>query len=636
MLPEPSNEQQLICDALSDGHNVIVNAVAGAGKTTTVLLSMKNHDKPSLLLTYNRLLKESTRVDAIKNCINNLEVHSYNSFGVAYINDSCCTDAGFLDDYEIDNVPQYSRIYIDEIQDCTYMYYTLIKKLLDTQDNPQLCVLGDCRQTIFAFKGANSKYLTLADKIFKSDRQWDRLTLKTSYRLTVPMAECMNECVLHENKFESIKPGPPVSIRIMRPENVHKVVRQLLSQPGVNPSDIFILSYSTKASYIMTSIENSLKDIPRIVLNDDAGVIDETVTNGKLVISSFHKVKGLGRPKVIVLGFDEGYYYSDRTADMTKCSNPLYVGLSRSTNELILIHDIRNESFSWFIPNDKLIVIGQKIPKPFKKTPGNYNISVRDFIKFIDPVYERKIRKLITYETISNGVKFNIPTTVPGITHQDITLVEEVAEITGIAIPAYAQYKLHGVMQIYASLVSQDKYGADTFFQPIQHYTTSDKLLKLAMYYWTMRSKYKYRKEQLANYNWLPQEDLDVITDRLINIIDDPSAVFECEGAIQLDEFGMSAKLVGFADCISNKDIIEIKCTSELSFEHQLQLVVYACIFNRNGTVRNLKLVNALTGEVQTVVCSDYHKLMKLLTKNKQRIDEINIDDEAFIEMHND
>lgn len=634
MLPVPSEEQQEICNSLSNGNNVIVNAVAGAGKTTTVLLSMSSVKGPCLLLTYNKLLKENTRKEAEENSIYNLEVHSYNSFGVAYISDKCCTDAGFLDDYEITGVPQYERIYIDEIQDCTYMYYKLIKKLLSTQNNPQIIALGDPRQTIFGFKGANSKYLTLADQIFESTRPWVRLTLRTSYRLTIPMADCMNECVLKENRFESIKPGPPVQLRIMNLSQVRTVVDQLLSQPGVTRNDIFILNYSTKPSPTMIKLENSLKGIPRIVLNDDAGAVDERVTNGKLVISSFHKVKGLGRSKVIVLGFDTGYHYSDRTADTTKCSNPMYVGLSRSTNELILIHAVYQESFSWFMPNDKLLVIGEKKPTNFKQKNNTYLIGVRDFIKFIKPEYEREIRKLITYTTTGTDVIYYISSIVDGKKHGEITLMEEVAEITGIAIPAHAQYKLHHVMQIYADLINE---GLQ--FMPIEHYTTANKLLKLAMYYWTWRNKYIYRKEQLIDYNWISQEDLESISDRLINIINDPTVVFECEGAANLHDFGMQAELRGFADCMSTTGIFEIKCTKELTFEHRLQLMVYAWLFDYNAIknnteTRKYKLINALSGEVQTVSCSDFPKLMELLTKNKLRVGNDELTDEAFIDLH--
>lgn len=645
MLPVPSEEQQEICNSLSNGNNVIVNAVAGAGKTTTVLLSMSSTEGPCLLLTYNKLLKENTRKEAEENSINNLEVHSYNSFGVAYISDECCTDAGFLDDYEITGVPQYERIYIDEIQDCTYMYYTLIKKLLSTQNNPQIIALGDPRQTIFGFKGANSKYLTLADQIFESTRPWVRLTLRTSYRLTIPMADCMNECVLKENRFESIKPGPPVKVMIMHPKKVHTVVHQLLSQPGVTPGDIFILSYSTKPSKkrndrtelkVLEKIENNLGDIPRIVLNDDTGQIDERVTNGKLIISSFHKVKGLGRPKVIVLDFDTAYYINDRNADRTKCPNPMYVGITRSTNELILIHANYKDSFSWFLPNDKLLLTGNMLEKKLTNSnnPENHVLSVREFIKFLDPSCEREIRKLITYTTTETDETYNISSIVDGKNHEDITLMEEVAEITGIAIPSYTQYKMHKVMQIYADLTNEDME-----FKPIECYTSSENLLKLSMYYWTWRNNYKYRKDQMEKYTWLSQEDLEKISDRLINLIGNDKIVFELNATRTLNEFDMIASLSGSVDCIDDETIYEIKCTKELTFEHQLQLLVYGWLFDYNAIknnteTRKYKLINALSGEMQIITCSDFKLLMQLLVKNKQRMDEQQISDEDFIKLH--
>lgn len=638
MLPIPSDEQQLICDALASGKNVIVNAVAGAGKTTTVLLSMlTDSERPSLLLTYNMELKNTTRDATLEHEIFNLEVHSYNSFGVKYISDDCKTDSGFLTDYEVKSLPQYEKIYIDEIQDCTHMYYELIIKILDTQHDVQLCVLGDYKQTIFAFKGADSRYLTLADKIFKTNREWVHLDLETSYRLTRPMANVMNKSVLHEDKFKAVKDGPPVKMYIMHPNSVYTIVRKLLNEPGVTPGDIFILNYSTKSTTKrMIALENGLENIPRIVLNDDSGRIDGKVIAGKLVISSFHRVKGLGRSKVIVMGFDAGYHFSDRAAVKDLCSNPMYVGLTRATNELILIHAIYNESFAWLRPCEDLEIIGVKAPKLFNSNKNDHTIGVREFIKFIDPKYEKEMRKLITCETIVEPeIVYDIPHTVDGRKLDNgFTLTEEVAEITGIAIPSYVQYKLHKTMQIYADLLADDY-----MFGPIEKYTTANNLLRLSVYYWTMRNKYTYRKEQLLAHDWISQETLDLIADRLVNLLGDDDVVFERFGFASLDEFGLSSQLHGFADCITNDSIYEIKCTNDLSFDHQLQVLMYAWLFNREN-IRNgvpgmtYKLINALSGEVQEIKCSDFPKLMGLLTKNKIRIDEAGIDDETFIKTH--
>ena len=70
-LPEPSLEQSEIIKAIRK-YNVLVDSVAGAGKTTTVCLIGKNQpSKKILLLTYNKRLKHETHVRVKKNSITN-------------------------------------------------------------------------------------------------------------------------------------------------------------------------------------------------------------------------------------------------------------------------------------------------------------------------------------------------------------------------------------------------------------------------------------------------------------------------------------------------------------------------------------------------------------------------------------
>ena len=60
-LPIISNEQNNIINLLKDNKNIIVDSVAGSGKTTTNLYIAKSFPKLNiLLLTYNAKLKIET------------------------------------------------------------------------------------------------------------------------------------------------------------------------------------------------------------------------------------------------------------------------------------------------------------------------------------------------------------------------------------------------------------------------------------------------------------------------------------------------------------------------------------------------------------------------------------------------
>ncbi len=69
VLPSASSEQAQVIDSVLAGKHVIVNSVAGSGKTTTVLLLAKQKERELrasktkiLLLTYNARLKTETRL----------------------------------------------------------------------------------------------------------------------------------------------------------------------------------------------------------------------------------------------------------------------------------------------------------------------------------------------------------------------------------------------------------------------------------------------------------------------------------------------------------------------------------------------------------------------------------------------
>ena len=60
---------------------------------------------------------------------------------------------------------------------------------------------------------------------------------------------------------------------------------------------------------------------------------------------------------VIVFGFDESYFkfYADETDPTDKITNPMLVGITRASSELILIHDHNEKSLPFIkISVDKL------------------------------------------------------------------------------------------------------------------------------------------------------------------------------------------------------------------------------------------------------------------------------------------
>lgn len=112
-----SDEQEKIINTTS---NIKIDAVAGSGKTTTILyMSMKYPTKNVMQITYNNLLKREVRKKAAKLCVENIQIHTYHSLAVKFYDPSAYTD----EDKEYvqihnNNIKKYVQKY-----DYEYKYY---------------------------------------------------------------------------------------------------------------------------------------------------------------------------------------------------------------------------------------------------------------------------------------------------------------------------------------------------------------------------------------------------------------------------------------------------------------------------------------------------------------------------------
>ena len=213
-LPNASAEQLTILE-LFKSNNIVVDSVAGSGKTTTILhIAKHNPDKKILLLTYNKRLKSETRQKVMGLGLDNIiEVHSYHSFGFKYYDDDCCTDAGIITVLEMNLYPKFNKVYqynsiiLDEAQDMTPTYFDFFLKIVRDNRIPiKLCILGDRWQSIFDFNNADNRFIKFATNVFKiNNLPWKETKLSISFRLTDRIGNFINQCVLKQDRIQTIK-----------------------------------------------------------------------------------------------------------------------------------------------------------------------------------------------------------------------------------------------------------------------------------------------------------------------------------------------------------------------------------------------------------------------------------------------
>jgi hypothetical protein len=634
-LPEPSDEQLSIIHSLED-HNVICDSVCGAGKTTLALhIALSFPDLDILLLTYNKRLKAETRNKIKFLSIGNMQVHSYHSFCVKYYDQSCYTD------HEVQSILrekkaltrqiQFHLIIIDEAQDLTPIYYELVLKIVaDDQVKPSFCIVGDQYQSIFSFNNSDYRIMINADQLFVTLKPWVRLRLSKSYRLTKQVTSFINDVVLDQDRIISNgKEGPKVEYMVcsLWDNTIFNRIVELLNH--YNYDDIFILAPSVKTSRNkeketpLRTLANSLtqKGIPIHVPSDDNQKVgEEEVLRGKMVFSTFHQVKGLERKAVVVFGFDTSYFeFFKKDANQKIVPNEIYVALSRSLETLILIQDTRKSPFL-FLNCYKLhqTCNWHGILRPSKRTFASDRIKTRyvtDLVKYLPSNIISDCFSFFSCRKLSEKSDLiNIP-----IVTQQGKLSEYVADLNGVAIPAYVEYMLSGKTKMTISNCKDMRENLKLAKKTkelnlsLNGKMNPEKLLLITTNYMTYRTGYNFRLAQIQSYKWLKQKDLNRCLFRLQEFIGQNSKheIYLVEPQQIVLQSG--TRLHGYADCIDQRTLYEFKCTFDLEKEYFIQLALYMYLAKEtNQEVDRFVLFSILTGESYEI-SGDLEKLKEMV-----------------------
>ena len=356
-----SVEQQNILNVVKTGKNVVVDAVAGTGKTTLILSIAKElSDKKILQMTYNKSLKFEVREKIRDAGLENLQVHTYHSLAVAYYSDDAFVDNELRKIIKCNTrpkkeIPKVDVLVLDESQDMTYLYFQLMVKYLnDMKHNVQLLILGDYMQGLYEFKGSDIRYLTFGDLLWYkhpllTTQDFEMCTMKMSYRITNQMRHFVNNVLLGEERMNSCRDDEQVHYIRNSQRNIERIVYAeilRLFEMGVKASDIFVLGPSVKGERSnIRKLENMLvgKNIPCHVPMFDSNDIDQRVINGKIVFSTFHSVKGRQRNYVFVVGFDHSYFkFYARNLPNDVCPNTIYVACTRARKGLYVLENDTN------------------------------------------------------------------------------------------------------------------------------------------------------------------------------------------------------------------------------------------------------------------------------------------------------
>ena len=648
ILFSPSEEQQKIIDALKNKQNVIVNAVAGSGKTTTILgIARQMPDVNILQITYNKALQIEVEEKVEHEQLKNIKIYTYHGLACSFYDYTAYTDEKIkkiiTDDTSFKpryNQSKYSIIVIDEAQDMKHIYFKLVYKFLkDINYNVNLLILGDNYQCINEFLDADYRYLTLAEDIFISHKPFVKLTLNTSYRLTNTMARFINEFMMYNKvKINAPKKGEPVIYHRLNTFSDAVIISNYIIDKIMNHNakadDFFIIAPSVNKSKILKDIENHLvnANIQCYVPMSDDSKLKAIILQNKVVFTTYNQAKGRERPYCIVLGFDTSYYkYYNRKANMKLCENILYVAVSRASKQLILVEDYKQGSHP-FLRSDTLIygfplsydvktflqMSNASMKKKFmnrdiieeevrqKQALVIHTTSVTNFTKFIKNEIIDKITSLVDKLFITTSpVDEQNSVIFPNDIQTSSSTYEEVYDIIGVTLPSMLEINkcgktnvLHRIAKIEVETMLQDdkhKTIIDEFNKIVYPCVSIRDWLHLGNFYLACTNKLYYKIKQITNYDWITDKIIEGCHNNMRrNIVSFDDLIFEYEQEITFtDKAYGQITLMGRFDAIDSDTIWEFKCVESFSLEHKLQLILYSYMWqlNNNTLIANYNAI---------------------------------------------
>lgn len=670
-----SDEQRHILFQIKKGYNVIVDAVAGTGKTTLILsIPLVNPKKKLMQMTYNKSLKHEVREKIEKQGLTTITVHTYHSLAKKYYADDAHVDSGIKrlvlnDTPPMKALPKVDTLILDELQDMTFLYFCfMIKFARDLGTKIQLIGLGDYMQGLYEFKGSDTRFLTYVEDIWKTHpnlrtKKFVKCTMKTSYRITNQMCSFVNNVLLGEQRMQACRDGMNVQYIRNSAYNIQIVVcAEILKllESGVTPNDIFVIGPSMKGQYSsIRKLENMLveKNIPCHVPMLENTNIDERVIGGKIVFSTFHCVKGRQRPYVFVVGFDNSYFkYYAKNLPRDICPNTIYVGCTRATKGLYVLEsntkpedrpleflhmnhvEMKQQSYLNFRGLHQTIF--QDVEEAGSKLVTQ--LSPTDMIKFIpESVLEDISFVLDKIFIIEPTMKVEL--NIQSVIETKAGYFEEVADLNGIAIPAmYYDFLMSAWLNGETSMLFDilntniDMHGEikneylKTIIEnlPKKLETISDYLYVSNINLAVQESLYfKLKQIQPDEYTWLSSDIVSEAKNRLRATVgkdcqNEMPKIEEYiiygsmdEQHVQIDQMlspmfeGRKFRFTARVDIITENILWELKCTSEISIDHKLQVVIYAWLWNmrvnpdgfQNTQEKTFKIYNVKTNELMTL-----------------------------------
>ncbi|KAG8665829.1 hypothetical protein FPOAC2_10914 [Fusarium poae] len=646
--------QQLKIAELCSSHNVVVSARPGSGKTATIEAIAANHpDKRIGSILFSKRLQSETSRRLEK--YHNSDTFTFHGMAGKLLGTIVPNDKELIKllrkvdrsrKLPLWNSAPFDIVVLDEFQDCNPETFWLVACFLRSNNvakggqPARIVVLGDERQSIYRFRDADPRFLTLAPELLGpiSPYPFDEVQLGKSFRLPMPTVEFINRVFLGgEQYISSSKHGPkPIVLRcdIMDSHALAEELSPYIKRFG--PENCAIIAPTVRKSGPLKYLTNALaKDhgIPISVPTDDDAPLHDQVIHGKMCISTIHQFKGSERQLVILLGMDVSYLdYFGRDLPDDKCPNEVFVALTRALEQLVLLYNYEEKMMPCVsvdaisdtaeiinmleevdnktgdkaeeVDNktsdkaEKVIDMtineaGIKLPDPPGRPPQlglllPKTCSATEIARYLqDDALDKIVKRFVCVKRVSSRSSGRGRIDIQNVVASDTKkgFYESVSDINGLVIAAALELEISGTMKSLGVCQREVEKNMQRHPQKLVSW-----LCRHACNYEAQQSGYQPRKIQMEHhaFDWMRHKDLELARRRLEKELVDTTRHLEFEvgmgGRFYVDD--QHTKLSGRADIVTssslgNKDGENNKTIWEIKFVQQLsnEHIVQVCVY---------------------------------------------------------
>lgn len=685
---EPSDEQLKVIEAART-HNVLVAARPGSGKTAIArFYAEKYKDKTLGIFTFSKHLQTETskKLSKYGSRVKSLTFHGLATkmFGINVNNEHILYDIRSRN-CEPHDILKFDTIVVDEAQDLTENIYWLLGKYLlcatrKFGKSPRIIVLGDIRQAIFEFRGADHRFCEYAPKIFSAfskDPWMDDFSLDQSFRLSRQNAQFVN-CIIGEDYIKGHENRCKPKYIVMNPAIANRMIKKMIESrvkdwKTYKPEQCAIITPSLHRNKVISRLANELsKDvgIPVAVPISEEGPLEPMALKGKLTIATYHQMKGSERKLIVVYGADQSYFqFFGRNLPRDRCPNAIFVAITRAKHEMIFIHDKTYPSMpfvSWKpIESEAVCDIHPKgavplRPEPIESSPPDTintpkTLEVSRIVRHVNESVIAALKK--NYLDLPDpeclpvhliDVKTVVETDPKG-------LYEAVSDLNGIAV--LKSFEWRASSKLSSNHLPEELWPEYGQTPPDDRRLRARWFAREAAHHSSASSGYNVRLHQMRDhsFDWL-DEILEETDSRFLQQFPNPASLqFEshvsCEFMIGGDDTEnptSTATINGCIDIVQIGDSLkgpptlwEVKFTEQSSPEHEIQLAIYGYLWTYMQIKRgghesqfpDLVLFNVRNGKKQKITTT-YKKVGLLLTdllKAKLGFED-KVSDEEFLE----